>query len=502
MSKKFDVLVLGEGLAGAISALKAAEMGAEVAILSSSTSPASAWAQGGIVYKGDGDPSKLKEDILNSGVSINNPEAVNLLVNKGPTDIENWLQKTLNISFDRNDKGELDLCLEAAHSIRRILHVKDFTGKGILNPLLEKIESHPKIHRLKGTLIELILSDRHGTTKNCEYLARKVLGAYYLDSQSMVNKLIAQSTVMATGGFSGVFQHSSGPSANIGAGISAAHRAGAKTLHLEFIQFHPTTFYKDGHPRTLLTEALRGDGAILVDENKNRFIDEMAPRDQVARAIHEKIASSNGSCVYLDLRKIQSIEEHFPGVAALLKKNKINPLEDLVPVVPASHYTMGGVWTDMNGETSLKGLWACGEVACTGLHGANRLASTSLLEALVFGLRAGENAARNASLVCVDQEIQDWMPAEEDVDPVLLQQDWSLLRQTMWNYVGLIRTEKRLERAASLINELRNEVESFYKQAKLNDSLVNLRHAILVASLTLYSALRRKKSLGTHYIES
>lgn len=502
MSTTFDVLIIGEGLAGSIAALRAADLGAKVCLVSHKTA-ASSWAQGGIVYQGENDPELLFQDVLQSGAQINNKAAVEKVLEKGPLYIEEWLQKRLQISFDSREDGALDLGLEAAHSTRRILHIKDKTGRGILEPLQKAVQDHPSIERVKGTVVELVLSDRHGLSKHCEYQAREVAGAYFLTGENKVQKILARSTILASGGYSGIFWHSSGPSSNIGAGISVAHRAGAKTLHLEFVQFHPTTLYKEHQPRTLLTEALRGEGAFLLDEKGERFVDELAPRDQVARAIHQKIASSNGPCVFLDLRHLGHVEEKFPGVVALLEKNKINYQKELVPVVPSSHYTIGGVWTDLDGKSSLPGLWACGEVACTGLHGANRLASMSLLEALVFGVESATDATKVA-LIKKDLpmvEYKDWVSENEEVDPILLQQDWSLLKQSMWNYVGLIRTQKRLQRAENLINELRTEVESFYKKSCLTESLVNLRHAVLVASLTLYSALRRNKSLGTHYLE-
>jgi L-aspartate oxidase len=312
---------------------------------------------------------------------------------------------------------------------------------------------------------------------------------------------VAKATVLATGGFSQLYLHSTGPSSNRGDGISAAQRAGARTLDMEFVQFHPTTLYVSGKPRRLLTEALRGSGAKILNLKLQAFVDPLAPRDVVSRAIHEELAETLTEHVWLDLRAIADLKSKFPGVCAVLESESLDPKIDLIPIVPAAHYTLGGVWTDLDGRTSLSGLLAAGEVACTGLHGANRLASTSLLEALVFGERAGASAFADAQQMGLAEfDPRPWEPANAPVDSALVQQDFQHLKNTLWNYIGLVRSEKRLRRAERALVELRAEVESFYRRGDLSDELIGLRHGVLVATLLLYAALRNKESVGTHYL--
>jgi L-aspartate oxidase len=287
----------------------------------------------------------------------------------------------------------------------------------------------------------------------------------------------------------------------VGAGVAVAQRAGAKILHMEFEQFHPTCLYIPHQPRKLLTEALRGEGAKLLGHDGNRFVDELAPRDVVSRAIHDEMLKSQQPHVWLDLRHLQNFSQNFPAIDALLKTHNLNPAINLIPVVPAAHYSIGGIWTDTHARTSVPRLWAAGEAACTGLHGANRLASTSLLEALYFGDRAAasviESIKENREHNFVPRE---WTAGSEDPDPALILQDWELLRHTLWNYVGLVKSPWRLKRAQKTLTDLRNDVESFYKRSRINPDLLKLRHGVLVATLILYAALRRRTSVGVHYV--
>lgn len=489
------ILVLGSGLAGSVAALKAAELGAEVTILAHEDA-ASAWAQGGIVYRAEGgDPVMLKSDILKAGSNLNYEPAVDFVLKEGPRLVEEWFQKKFPIPFDLQKDGRWDLGLEGAHSARRILHISDQTGAALLRPLQEAIAKHPKIKSVTGDLVELLVSNKHSTDKQDRYLRPRCFGAYVM-SQGKVFPIEAEATLLATGGYSGLYLHSSGPKTNFGAGVASAWKAGARVLDLEFVQFHPTTLFIEGKPRRLLTEALRGEGAKILNYKGESFVDELASRDVVARAIHSEMAVTQRPCVYLDLRPIKNLEEKFHQVAETLKENNLNPAQDLIPIVPAAHYTMGGVWTDLNASTSLPGLWAAGEVACTGLHGANRLASMSLLETLVFGDVAARSMNEEKSQI---PKARDWIPAQENVDSVLVQQDWSLLRQTLWNYVGIVRSEDRLGRAKKIIDELNLEIEDFYKMANLTPQLLALRQGVIVGSLTVESALRRKESVGSHF---
>ena len=491
------VLILGAGLAGRIAALKCAEQGADVTLVAQEEA-ASAWAQGGIVYQAHaGDPKLLKEDILRAGSHLNNEATIDFVLREGPRLIEEWFQKKFPIPFDVQQDGGWDLGLEGAHSARRILHLSDQTGAALIGPLIEATEKNNRIKFISGELVELLTS-KHSEDRTARFDSPRCFGAYVLTTGG-VETIVADATLLATGGYSGLYLHSSGPKTNFGAGVAAAHRAGARVLDLEFVQFHPTTLYIEGKPRKLLTEALRGEGAKLVNFSGESFVNELASRDVVARAIHSEMALSQRANVFLDLRNIENLKEKFHQVAAFLEENGLDPACDLIPVVPASHYTMGGVWTDLSARTSLAGLWAAGEVACTGLHGANRLASMSLLETLVFGDTAAVDMMESPVLPA--PQIRDWSPANESVDLALIQQDWGLLRQTMWNYVGIVRSQHRLERAQRILKELRDGTEDFYKSSFLNHELLALRLGIIVGTLTVEAALRRRESVGAHYLE-
>ncbi len=497
-----DILVVGSGLAGTMAAIRAAELGQRVILVSSACEASSQWAQGGIVLPSFDDRDALRADILKAGCGINNLAAVNMVLDDGERIIKSYFLERFGMPFDRTETGELDLVMEAAHSKARILHMKDRSGAGIMKTL-ENVRAQSGITERSGILIDLLVSDRHDARTESIYRASRCQGAYFLNpSNGSVFTIVAKATVLATGGFSQLFHHSTGPNSARGDGISAAHRAGAKTLHLEYVQFHPTALYIPNERRYLLTEALRGAGARLLNQAKQSFVDELAPRDIVARAIHSEMLKDNSDHVWLDLSKIQDFQNRFPTIYALLNKFGFDSRSDLIPVVPAAHYTIGGVWSDCNARSSLEGLWVGGEVACTGLHGANRLASTSLLEAVVFGFKAGEDAAQKAREIKIDFVPREWEPSNLPVDPALVNQDWDTLRKTLWNYIGLVRSPSRLLRAERILIDLCRDVESFYRMGMLSEQLVSLRHAVLVSTLLLYSAMRNRKSLGTHYIQN
>jgi L-aspartate oxidase len=499
----WDLIVVGSGLAGSIGALRAAEKGQRVLLIEGDKDCASAWAQGGIVYPRESDFADLTRDIFDAGCGINNPEAVRNVVHDGAKLVPYWLLERAGVAFDRDSAGNLDWALEAAHSRPRILHVKDHSGRAIMEQLRLLVAAHPLIERREGVLVDLLVSDRHDVRAPSVYKTSCCAGAYvFLRAEQRVEAFVAPAVLLATGGFSGLFEHSTGARSLRGDGIAAAHRAGARTLHLEYVQFHPTSLYIPHERRYLLTEALRGEGAKLLNMKGERFVDELAARDVVARAIHESMLHDGTEHVWLDCRGIKNFADHFPGILKLLKEKGLDPSKDLLPAVPSAHYTLGGVWTDSVGRTSLAGLFAAGEVACTGLHGANRLASTSLLEALVYGHRAADAVHDYlASLENWDFQAQPWIPGEDEVDPALLSQDWQLLRRTLWNYVGLTRNEARLKRAERMLSDLRRDVETFYKRGKLSEPLIGLRHAVQVATLILYAALRNPNSLGTHHLD-
>ncbi len=505
----FDVLILGQGLAGRIAALSAIEAGAGKVALVGLPSTASDWAQGGIVYQGEGDPDKLREDLLEAGCKENFQPAVEMILKNGPLAVRKWLLENAKIPFDRvgGRESELDLNLEAAHQSHRILHCKDSTGSAImagLGGLLNSERVKNKITFIDAVAVELLLSNRNDERQAKVFSASRVCGAYcFSRAHNEVGSVVSKTTILATGGFSSLFLHSTGPSTSRGDGIALAHRAGARTLGLEYVQFHPTALFLPNKPRKLLTEALRGEGAKLLNSKHEPFVDELAPRDRVSRAIHSEIMKSDLSHVWLDLTPIENLENRFPAVCKLLSEQSLDPKKQLIPVVPAAHYTLGGVWTDLEGKTNLPGLYACGEVACTGVHGANRLASTSLLEALVWGESAGIHSAMESKNMGTHFDFipRSWESESQKQDPALLTQDWQLLRQTLWNYMGLVRTERRLRRAEKILVELRTEIESFYKKAEISDELLGLRNGVLVATLTLYAALRNRRSVGTHYLD-
>lgn len=494
-----EVLVIGSGIAGSIAALTAAESGTQVLVLNS-TPGASDWAQGGIVYKGEGDPDSLIGDILHAGAHRNFLPAVELVAREGPRLVDEWFRERLGVHFDVGESGELDLALEAAHHSHRILHVKDATGAALSMKLKNARVNHPRIKCLEGELVELLLSNRHNSHRQARYEESRVMGAYVLHN-GLVQAVVAKAVILATGGFSQLYLHATGPDACRGDGIAVAHRAGARTLDLEYVQFHPTALYVEGEPRRLLTEALRGAGARLINHEGQSFVDELAPRDVVARSIHDELLRSGTRHLWMDLKPVENIEAKYPAICRLLHEKGFDPRQDLIPIVPAAHYSIGGVWTDLQGRSSLPGLWAAGEVACTGLHGANRLASTSLLEGLVFGSRAAKDVvATLGQQKNLNFEPREWQHEADPIDPALMQQDWQLLRQTLWNYVGLVRSARRLRRAEKILVELRREVESFYRKSRLCPDLLGLRNAALVATLLLYSALRNTDSVGTHFL--
>jgi L-aspartate oxidase len=359
--------------------------------------------------------------------------------------------------------------------------------------------------------VDLITLPHHSTDPLSIYEPVVCLGAYFLDQTSgEVHKVPARKTILATGGLGQVFLHTTNPPGSRGDGLAMAHRANAEILNAEFVQFHPTAFYHRDADRFLISEAVRGEGAKLRNRKGERFmltyhpLAELAPRDVVARAIWEELLKDGSEYVLLDLSDIPvDVTQRFPTIYHTLLKFGVDITRDPIPVVPAAHYFIGGVRADLVGRTSLPNLYTVGEVACTGLHGANRLASTSLLEALTWGVKAGEDAAKSAR---EDGEgrfrlVADWHDADltETIDPALVVQDWMTIRTTMWNYAGIVRTTKRLVRARADLNYLEHRIEQFYRETKLTDQLIGLRNAIEVALIITTAALRNTHSIGAHY---
>ena len=515
-----EVLVLGTGIAGATTALRLAQAGIDVTLVTraeDATDTNTDWAQGGIIFRGEGDsPAQLAEDILRAGAGHSNPKAVNILAAEGPELVQQVLIERCGVPFDRRADGSLALALEGGHSLPRIAHTTDATGHSIQAGLLGAISQHPNIHLLTGfTAIDLLTPAHHARNRLAVYDPQSCMGAYLLNRQSgEVCRALAKRTVLATGGLGQIFLHTSNPPGSRGDGLAMAYRAGARVINAEFIQFHPTTFYHRNAPRFLISEAVRGEGARLVHADGQPFMQrydpewkDLAPRDVVARGIHREMLSKGVPSVFLDLRSyipVEKIQAHFPNIIQSCLEYGIDPRHDLVPVAPAAHYSCGGVWVDECGQTTIERLYGVGEVSCTGLHGANRLASTSLLEGLVWGWRAAQHIQ---SRLPDDPPIEpDNIPPWEDVglrlpDPALIAQDFSVIQHMMWNYVGLVRTTNRLDRALRELRDLETEIERFYRVSRVTDELIGLRNAVRSAVIVAAAAWENKISLGCHYRE-
>jgi len=513
-----DVLVIGCGIAGASAALEAAKSGLKVVLITKNSKLEESntyYAQGGIVSLGKNDfPELLKEDIIETGDGINNLEAVDILAKEGKKAVETILIKELEIPFSRSSPDSLDYAQEAGHSRRRILHIKDTTGKTIEEKLIQALKKFSNVTFLPDqTAVDLLTIPHHSKNLTAYYKEPQCLGAYVLDNQShRVHPIFASYTVLATGGCGAVYLHTSNPSTAIGDGYAMAFRAGARIVNMEYIQFHPTSLYHRDGDGFLISETVRGEGARLKTRDGRTFMEnynskkEMAPRDEVARAIYEEMINSNSDYVELDLASYAKfdIEKRFPNIYKTCLEFGIDITKESIPVVPAAHYCCGGVLVDSWGKSSLKGMYAVGEVACTGVHGANRLASTSLLEGLVWGTRSAQQIVSHfdPKIPCKISDIHEWYypDFEEEVDPALIHQDWVSIRTTLWNYVGIIRTRKRLERARADMDYLRHRIEKFYKEAKMDPLVVGLKHGIQVAWLIMYAALSNPESRGAHFI--
>ncbi len=510
--KKTEVLVIGSGLAGAISAIRAADLGAKVTLITKTESLLSGntpWAQGGIIFKGNDDsPDKLKQDIMDAGAGHCWEPAVDLIANEGPALVKKYLIDRFGINFDR-ENGELDLTEEGAHSEPRIIHAKDKTGEIIQTNVLRHLENNPNIEILtEHTAVDLLTLSHSSKNTLDIYKKPACFGAFILNNKSgEVFPVFANNTILATGGLGSIYKHTTNPRESTGDGIAIGWRAGARVFNLQYIQFHPTTFYHE-RGRFLISESMRGEGAKLIDVNGNEFMKKfhpqgsLAPRDIVARGIHQTMLETDHTCVYLDISFKNSdwIKNRFPTIYQHCLKNGVDITTEPVPVVPAAHYSCGGIGVSLKGRSSLQRLYAVGEVSCTGVHGANRLASTSLLEAVLFGHLAGEDAAKSCQECNYFPEIYPWEDEYEYIDPALVAQDWLNIRNTMWNYVGLVRTKQRLHRAQTILRHLQNEIEEFYRKAKLTRDMIQLRNGIQTAIALTNQTIESRKSLGTNYI--
>jgi L-aspartate oxidase len=515
-----DVLILGCGVAGGTVALCLADAGIPVTLVTRAAEPNDSntnLAQGGIIYKGHEDsPGLLVEDILRAGAGHTSRQAATLLAEEGPELVKRLLLERLGVEFDRVAEGALSLALEGGHSLPRIIHAADATGKAISTALVRALQAHANVTLLVGhTVIDLLTPAHHSLNRLDIYAPLSCVGAYVLDQATgQVKRCVARHTVLATGGLGQIFLRTTNPAGARGDGAAMAYRAGARVINMEFVQFHPTTFFHPNAPHFLITEAVRGEGGRLVHANGTPFMQhydaewrDLAPRDVVARSIYHEMLSKDVPNVFLDLRSYipeHRIREHFPTIYAECLKYGVDIARDLVPVVPGAHYACGGVWVDEWGQTTSSGLYAVGEVTCTGLHGANRLASTSLLEGLVWGYRVAH--AIQTHLHDLPRFPADNIPPWQEVsqgapDPALIQQDMSSIKHIMWNYVGLVRTTPRLERALSELRHLETAIERFYRATSLTDGVIGLRNAVRTAVLVAMAAWENKTSMGCHYRE-
>ena len=516
-----EVLILGCGVAGGTVALCLADAGMPVTLVTRAADPSDSntnLAQGGIIYKGHEDSAALLvEDILRAGAGHASRQAATLLADEGPGLVERLLLERVGVVFDRVADGTLSLALEGGHSLPRIIHAADATGKAIETALVRALQAHPNVTLLlRHTAIDLLTPAHHSLNRLDIYAPLSCVGAYVLDQATeQVKRCVARHTVLATGGLGQIFLRTTNPAGARGDGMAMAYRAGARVINMEFVQFHPTTFFHPSAPHFLITEAVRGEGGRLVHANGVPFMQhydtewrDLAPRDVVARSIYHEMLSQDVPNVYLDLRSYipeQRIREHFPTIYAECLKYGVDITRDLVPVVPGAHYTCGGVWVDEWGQTTSSGLYAVGEVTCTGLHGANRLASTSLLEGLVWGQRVAHAIQTHRhDLPCFPADsIPPWQEVRQEgtPDPALIQQDMSAIKHIMWNYVGLVRTAPRLERALSELRHLETAIERFYRATSLTDGVIGLRNAVRTAVLVAMAAWENKTSMGCHYRE-
>ncbi len=521
-AKATDVLVLGTGIAGLTTAMKLGEAGIKVTVVTREKRPEATntlWAQGGIIWSGSGkeESGSLVEDILKASGGTSNVAAAELLAERSGAILEEVLIGKVKTPFAQGEDGGFLFTREAAHSRDRIIYQGDMTGKAIQVALLNHLDDKtrfPTVEFLTAhTAIDLITPTHHGVDIRQRYEADRVLGAYLWDQKAgQTVKVMAKYTVLATGGIGALYLHHSNAEGARGDGHAMARRAGAFMTNMEFVQFHPTTFYdRSSHRRFLISEAVRGEGGVLLNASGDAFMRryhadaDLAPRDVVSRAIVDEMIATKTDCVFLDISKKPAdwIKNRFPTIHAHCVENGADLTKGPIPVVPAAHYTCGGIKTDLRGRTNLGHLYAVGEVACTGLHGANRLASTSLLEGVTWGYMAAEDILEKAADTpdYAPERVKDWELGREDVDLTLVAQDQMTLKQSMWNYVGIIRSRQRLMRARAMFRELHDEVGKFYKNAVLHDDLIGLRNGIEVAHMVVDASLRNPHSSGCFYLQ-
>ncbi|WP_088332336.1 L-aspartate oxidase [Lacimicrobium sp. SS2-24] len=502
-----DLLIIGSGAAGLSLALKLAEHCNIIVLSKSAVSEGSTlYAQGGIAAVFDENDSIAShvQDTMDAGAGLCDKEAVEFTASNAKSALE-WLIH-FGVPFDQETDPSGDaryhLTREGGHSHRRILHAADATGKAVQTTLVDAVKRHPNIRLFERyNAVDLIRSRQQ---------PKHLLGAYVWNRQAeRVEHIRSRFVTLATGGASKVYQYTSNPDVSSGDGIAMAWRVGCRVANMEFNQFHPTCLYHPQARNFLITEALRGEGAYLIREDGSRFMPEfderaeLAPRDIVARAIDFEMKRLGADCMYLDVRHkpAEFIKSHFPTIYEKCKSLGIDITKEPIPVVPAAHYSCGGIVTDFNARTDLNNLYAVGEVAYTGLHGANRMASNSLLECVVFARAAAEHIQANLTQTATNEKILPWDESQvnDSDEEVVIQHNWHELRLFMWDYVGIVRTNKRLERAWHRIELLKREIDEYYSHFRVSNNLLELRNLVTVAELIVRCAMMRKESRGLHY---
>lgn len=503
MNTKTDFLIIGGGISGLSLAIKLARLCPDEKILLITKEKleegSTFYAQGGIacVWNNNDSIKKHIQDTLTAGDGLCNEEIVERILTQAPERIKELID--LGVNFSRNENGEYDLGIEGGHSERRIFHVNDQTGQNVEQKLIETVKK-----------IENVEIKENWCAINLYAKNFQCSGAYVLDQESgVIYNIAAKVTVLATGGAGKIYLYTTNPDVASGDGIAMAYRAGAIIANMEFYQFHPTCLYHPYAKSFLITEAMRGEGAVLKDINDNEFMQnyhpskDLAPRDIVSRAIDAELKRTGEDHVLLDIASKRSpdfIKAHFPGVFDTCLKFNIDITKEPIPVVPAAHYCCGGVLTKIDGSTKVKNLYVIGESAYTGLHGSNRLASNSLLEGLVCAHECANTIFKNAKSLEIN-EFEEWEPgnAVPSTEAVVITQNWDEIRRFMWNYVGIVRTDLRLQRAKKRINLLLDEINQYYWDFKIEKNLVELRNLATVAKLIIVSAISRKESRGIHY---
>lgn len=514
----YDAVIVGSGIAGLTNAIYLKEAGLNIVVITKSDDISDTntnHAQGGIVSWRENDNKKsLYDDIMNAGANYNSKDAVQLLVDQGPKLVFDFLIDKIGISFSTDQNGKLDYTEEAAHSIRRILHYQDHTGDRIQKSLVEYAK-HIGINIITNHSAIDLISNNHNSLDSQEiYKPNEIMGLYALDNETgKVKTFLSNNVVLATGGIGNLYRYTTNPKIATGDGMSMAYRAGANILNAEYIQFHPTLLFHKDIQRFLISESLRGEGAKLLDHNGNEFMHkyspqkELAPRDIVARAIYKELYKNEVEYLYLDLANNYNgqkpIKERFSKIYQTCLEGGIDISKEPIPIVPAAHYFCGGVKVDLAGKTTIPNLYAIGEVSCTGVQGANRLASISLLEGLLWGKLSAMDIINTKKKISKERfkTIPNWKSPSytEEVDALIIDQDWKTIKLTMWNFAGIIRTQKGLSRAQSDLNYLHHRILRFYNEVKVSKDIIELRNAIINAQIIVDSAISNTKSIGCHY---